>query len=155
MMVQVERLGVRLFHPHLELLRVSALEKLRHVGGERRAGLPDTTVLFGQGHLAVVGFAKIRSENCCDWSARSNANGGGSTARCTRWPRCKSKPHIVRYRTGRCATRQSGLSAMKTLNFLRVVISFGWGYATVSLQTKKIKGLHENDFILAAKIDRL
>jgi hypothetical protein len=22
---------------------------------------------------------------------------------------------------------------------------FGWGYATVSLRTKKIKGLHEND----------
>ena len=34
-------------------------------------------------------------------------------------------------------------------------ISFGWGYATVSLWTKKIKGLHENDFIMAAKIDRL
>lgn len=34
-------------------------------------------------------------------------------------------------------------------------VSFGWGYATVSLRTKKIKGLHENDFILAAKIDRL
>jgi 4a-hydroxytetrahydrobiopterin dehydratase len=34
-------------------------------------------------------------------------------------------------------------------------ISFGWGYAKVSLQTKKIKGLHENDFIMAAKIDRL
>ena len=34
-------------------------------------------------------------------------------------------------------------------------ISFGWGYATVSLLTKKIKGLHENDFIMAAKIDRL
>ena len=34
-------------------------------------------------------------------------------------------------------------------------ISFGWGYANVGLQTKKIKGLHENDFILAAKIDRL
>ena len=34
-------------------------------------------------------------------------------------------------------------------------ISFGWGYATVRLQTKKIKGLYENDFILAAKIDRL
>ncbi|HEY3778326.1 MAG TPA: 4a-hydroxytetrahydrobiopterin dehydratase [Rhizomicrobium sp.] len=34
-------------------------------------------------------------------------------------------------------------------------ISFGWGYATVSLQTKKIKGLHENDFIMAAKIARL
>jgi 4a-hydroxytetrahydrobiopterin dehydratase len=34
-------------------------------------------------------------------------------------------------------------------------ISFGWGYAKVSLQTKKIKGLHENDFIMAAKIDGL
>ena len=34
-------------------------------------------------------------------------------------------------------------------------ISFGWGYADISLQTHKIKGLHENDFILAAKIDAL
>ncbi|MBL8472414.1 MAG: 4a-hydroxytetrahydrobiopterin dehydratase [Rhodocyclaceae bacterium] len=34
-------------------------------------------------------------------------------------------------------------------------IHFGWGYVTVSLMTKKIRGLHENDFILAAKIDAL
>jgi 4a-hydroxytetrahydrobiopterin dehydratase len=34
-------------------------------------------------------------------------------------------------------------------------ISFGWGYATISLRTKKIKGLHQNDFIMAVKIDRL
>jgi len=34
-------------------------------------------------------------------------------------------------------------------------IAFGWGYATISLRTKKIKGLHENDFIMAAKIDEL
>ena len=34
-------------------------------------------------------------------------------------------------------------------------ICFGWGYATVSLRTKKIKGLHENDFIMAAKLDRI
>jgi 4a-hydroxytetrahydrobiopterin dehydratase len=33
-------------------------------------------------------------------------------------------------------------------------ITFGWGYATVSLHTHKIKGLHENDFIMAAKLDR-
>src|ERR1041385_1590798 len=32
-------------------------------------------------------------------------------------------------------------------------INFGWGYATISLYTHKIKGLHQNDFILAAKID--
>ncbi len=31
-------------------------------------------------------------------------------------------------------------------------ICFGWGYATVTLQTHKINGLHENDFIMAAKI---
>lgn len=32
-------------------------------------------------------------------------------------------------------------------------VEFGWGYCKVSLQTHKIKGLHENDFILAAKIE--
>lgn len=34
-------------------------------------------------------------------------------------------------------------------------ITFGWGYADIRLQTHKIGGLHENDFILAAKIDKL
>jgi 4a-hydroxytetrahydrobiopterin dehydratase len=34
-------------------------------------------------------------------------------------------------------------------------ICFGWGFATVSLHTKKIRGLHENDFIMAAKLDRI
>ena len=34
-------------------------------------------------------------------------------------------------------------------------ITFGWGYATVSLYTHKIKGLHENDFIMAAKLDQI
>ena len=34
-------------------------------------------------------------------------------------------------------------------------IAFGWGYANVVLYTHKIHGLHENDFIMAAKIGRL
>jgi len=34
-------------------------------------------------------------------------------------------------------------------------INFGWGWARVTWQTKKIKGLHENDFIMAAKTDEL
>ena len=34
-------------------------------------------------------------------------------------------------------------------------LTFGWGYCTVMLQTHKIKGLHENDFIMAARIDQL
>ena len=36
-----------------------------------------------------------------------------------------------------------------------VSITFGWGFAAVVLQTKKIKGLHENDFIMAAKINEI
>lgn len=34
-------------------------------------------------------------------------------------------------------------------------ISFGWGYADIVVFTHKINGLHENDFILAAKINTL
>jgi len=32
-------------------------------------------------------------------------------------------------------------------------ISFGWGYVKIDITTHAIKGLSENDFILAAKID--
>ncbi|MBI5498670.1 MAG: 4a-hydroxytetrahydrobiopterin dehydratase [Deltaproteobacteria bacterium] len=31
-------------------------------------------------------------------------------------------------------------------------IAFGWGYSTVTFWTHKIGGLHENDFIMAAKV---
>lgn len=34
-------------------------------------------------------------------------------------------------------------------------ITFGWGYAEITIFTHKIDGLTESDFILAAKIDRL
>lgn len=34
-------------------------------------------------------------------------------------------------------------------------VCFGWGYATISLYTHKIGGLHDNDFIMAAKINAL
>jgi 4a-hydroxytetrahydrobiopterin dehydratase len=34
-------------------------------------------------------------------------------------------------------------------------IALGWGYVDVSIHTHKISGLHENDFILAAKIDAI
>tara|TARA_Y100001935_G_scaffold24179_1_gene17629 strand:+ start:188 stop:532 length:345 start_codon:yes stop_codon:yes gene_type:complete len=33
-------------------------------------------------------------------------------------------------------------------------ISFGWGYAKINITTHAIEGLCENDFILAAKIDK-
>ncbi len=34
-------------------------------------------------------------------------------------------------------------------------ISFGWGYTKITITTHAIKGLSENDFILAAKIDQI
>ena len=34
-------------------------------------------------------------------------------------------------------------------------IALGWGYVKIDLTTHAVKGLSENDFILAAKIDRL
>ena len=34
-------------------------------------------------------------------------------------------------------------------------IAFGWGYAKVNITTHAIEGLSENDFILAAKIDKI
>ena len=33
-------------------------------------------------------------------------------------------------------------------------ILFGWGYAKINISTHAIEGLSENDFILAAKIDK-
>ena len=34
-------------------------------------------------------------------------------------------------------------------------ITFGWGYANILFYTHKIGGLHENDFIMAAKVNTL
>ena len=34
-------------------------------------------------------------------------------------------------------------------------INFGWGFAEVQIYTHKINGLHEADFVFAAKVDRL
>jgi len=34
-------------------------------------------------------------------------------------------------------------------------MAFTWGRVTIDIWTHKIKGLHESDFILAAKIDQL
>lgn len=34
-------------------------------------------------------------------------------------------------------------------------LTIGWGYCKVEFQTHKINGLHENDFIMAAKVNKL
>jgi 4a-hydroxytetrahydrobiopterin dehydratase len=34
-------------------------------------------------------------------------------------------------------------------------IAFGWGYAEIVFYTHKIQGLHENDFVMAAKVNAL
>lgn len=35
------------------------------------------------------------------------------------------------------------------------VLQIGWGFCSVSFMTSKIKGLHENDFIMASKVNSL
>ncbi|HEX2767821.1 MAG TPA: 4a-hydroxytetrahydrobiopterin dehydratase, partial [Geobacteraceae bacterium] len=34
-------------------------------------------------------------------------------------------------------------------------LSVGWGYCAVRFRTHSIRGLHANDFIMAAKVNRL
>ncbi len=34
-------------------------------------------------------------------------------------------------------------------------LTVGWGYCSVAFRTHKIRGLHRNDFIMAAKVDTL
>ena len=34
-------------------------------------------------------------------------------------------------------------------------IWYGWGYAKIKIFTHAIKGLHESDFVLAAKVDKI
>ena len=34
-------------------------------------------------------------------------------------------------------------------------IWFGWGYSKIKIFTHAIKGLHESDFVLAAKVDQI
>ena len=67
-------------------------------------------------------------------------------------------------RITRCYKRKDFAEALAFVNRIGAVaeeeghhpdITFGWGYVTVELFTHKIGGLHENDFILAAKINGL
>ena len=50
------------------------------------------------------------------------------------------------------ATRTADLAESQ---FHHPEITFGWGYCRVEFQTRKIRGLHENDFIMAAKVNEL
>ena len=61
-------------------------------------------------------------------------------------------------------TFKNFLESQKFVNFVGKIaeeeghhpdIIFGWGYSEVKITTHAIKGLSENDFILAAKIDQI
>ncbi|MFP6868221.1 MAG: 4a-hydroxytetrahydrobiopterin dehydratase, partial [Nitrospinota bacterium] len=49
----------------------------------------------------------------------------------------------------------SRVSDLAESQFHHPEITFGWGYCRVEFQTRKIRGLHENDFIMAAKVNEL
>ena len=47
------------------------------------------------------------------------------------------------------------ISKLAEKEFHHPDIAFGWGYCNVTFQTHKIRGLHENDIIMAAKVNEL
>ncbi len=64
----------------------------------------------------------------------------------------------------RCYKRKNFADALELVNRIGEIaeqeghhpdIKFGWGYVTVEFFTHKIGGLHENDFIMAAKVNEL
>jgi 4a-hydroxytetrahydrobiopterin dehydratase len=85
--------------------------------------------------------AEAYREQAPDWALRDDAS------RIERTYRFRNFPEAFAF------VRQAGELAETEAH--HPDISFGWGYATVSLRTKKIKGLHENDFIMAVKLDRI
>jgi 4a-hydroxytetrahydrobiopterin dehydratase len=57
------------------------------------------------------------------------------------------------YRTALAFTNAVSALAEETWHHPELVL--GWGYCEVSLTTRKIGGLHESDFVMAARIDAL
>jgi pterin-4a-carbinolamine dehydratase len=88
---------------------------------------------------------KRTREKGCGGRCSSASRSASTTARCSRARR------FQRAKVNATFVREIGELAEDEGHHPN--ISFGWGNATVSLQTKKIKGLHENDFIMATKID--
>tara|TARA_B100001564_G_C20644363_1_gene673713 strand:+ start:36 stop:380 length:345 start_codon:yes stop_codon:yes gene_type:complete len=78
------------------------------------------------------------------------------------WDIVKSEKHI--YFLEKKFTFQNFLESQNFINEVGKIseqeghhpdISFGWGYAKINITTHAIEGLSENDFILAAKIDKI
>jgi 4a-hydroxytetrahydrobiopterin dehydratase len=57
------------------------------------------------------------------------------------------------YRTALAFTNAVSALAEETWHHPELVL--GWGFCEVSLTTRKIGGLHESDFVMAARIDVL
>jgi 4a-hydroxytetrahydrobiopterin dehydratase len=92
--------------------------------------------------------------------AAADRRGGGSVSlQAPEWMLREEATRIERtYRFksfGNAFAFVRGAGELAEAEFHHPDISFAWGYATVSLRTKKIKGLHENDFIMAVKLDWL
>ena len=93
------------------------------------------------------GVSPLTSSECAsylaevpDWELRE----GRIVARRFRFPD---------YRTALAFTNAVSALAEETWHHPELVL--GWGYCEVSLTTRKIGGLHELDFVMAARIDAL
>lgn len=76
-----------------------------------------------------------------DWELR---NEGRTIARRFRFPDYLTAPAFA-----------NAVSALAEETWHHPELVLGWGYCEVSLTTRKIGGLHESDFVMAARIDAL
>jgi 4a-hydroxytetrahydrobiopterin dehydratase len=96
-----------------------------------RGGVSPLTLSECAGYLAEVP----------DWELR---NEGRKIARRFRFPD---------YRTALAFANAVSALAEETWHHPELVL--GWGFCEISLTTKKIGGLHESDFVMAARVDAL
>lgn len=110
-----------------------------------RGGVPPMTLAEAQAHLPAAP----------GWSlAGGEAQNGATTS-----PATASPLRLTRaYRFPDFASAQDfvvKVGAICEAEGHHAEIAYGWGHATIQFWTHKIGGLHENDFIMAAKASRL
>jgi 4a-hydroxytetrahydrobiopterin dehydratase len=76
-----------------------------------------------------------------DWELRNEAR---TVARCFRFLDCRTALAFA-----------NAVSALAEETWHHPELLLGWGFCEVSLTTRKIGGLHEFDFVMAARIDAL
>jgi 4a-hydroxytetrahydrobiopterin dehydratase len=94
------------------------------------------------------GVEPLTREQCAPYLAEVSDWELDATARCI-----KRRFQFHDYRTALAFANV--VSALAEEIWHHPALALGWGFCEVSLTTRKIGGLHESDFVMAARIDAL